>query len=319
MRANPIACFVLASVLTASAALADEPASPLSDSLTATARTDYDVGKILFRDGDFAGALVKFQSAYDKSKDARLLYNVAASERNLHHYARALRAMAGYQKASLGEGDRKEAEQIVAALKPFVGAVAVECFEPGATITLDGEVIGQAPLVEPVLVDLGKHKVRGSKAGFADAEVDIEAKDASTQRARVVLEKPEGRLVVQARPEDRIDVDGKFVSTGRLEVLLPYGGHQLKVTAPGYRAYQSEVIIQSKQPRTMQITLEKEKGGGLPWWAWTIGGVALAGAGTATVIGLMSSGSSSTTNVQNGTPFVTTPGKDGAAHLASHR
>src|SRR4051812_12715849 len=57
------------------------PAPPsLGDTLTGQARTEYDLGKILYRDGDFAAALVKFQKAYEISSEPRLLWNVAACE-----------------------------------------------------------------------------------------------------------------------------------------------------------------------------------------------------------------------------------------------
>ena len=68
---------------------------PLSDTLTGSAKIDYDAGKLLFSDGDMAGALVKFKSAYDTSKDARLLWNIAACEKSLHHYARVLSYLDG--------------------------------------------------------------------------------------------------------------------------------------------------------------------------------------------------------------------------------
>ena len=52
-------------------------AKPLSQSLTGDARAEYESAKLLFEDGDPAGALTKFKRAYEISKDARLLWNVA--------------------------------------------------------------------------------------------------------------------------------------------------------------------------------------------------------------------------------------------------
>src|SRR5580692_10239044 len=68
----------------------------LADSLPADARRDYDAGKLLFEDGDYATALLKYQAAYDSTKDARLLWDVAVCEKSLRHYARALAALARY-------------------------------------------------------------------------------------------------------------------------------------------------------------------------------------------------------------------------------
>ena len=71
------------------AAPAAAPA-PLSESLSGMARAEYAAARILYEDGDYQGALQKLRSAYDSSKDARLLWNMAACEKNLRHYALAL-------------------------------------------------------------------------------------------------------------------------------------------------------------------------------------------------------------------------------------
>ncbi|MGH7297676.1 MAG: hypothetical protein ACRELB_22250 [Polyangiaceae bacterium] len=51
---------------------------PLAQTLTGDAKAAYDAAKLLVGDGDFAGAAIKFQAAYDQSNDARLLWNIAA-------------------------------------------------------------------------------------------------------------------------------------------------------------------------------------------------------------------------------------------------
>lgn len=308
---------VLAALLTApTVASADSP-RPLAESLDGSAKTDYDIARILFRDGDFAGALVKYQSAYEHSKDPRLQYNVAACERNLHHYARALRAMARYQEATLSEEDRKEATEVVEALRRFVGTLVLTSAEVGASVVVDGEEVGTLPLPSPLTLDFGKHTIRVQKPGYDEQVLDVEVSDTRPLQRAITLEKAEGRLIVTARAQDRIDVDGRFVGTGRLEVSLPYGGHQLKVTAPGYRTYQSEVIVQSKDPRTVNVALEKEKTTGLPWWVWVVGGgVVLAGGGAVTYFALQSSSSSSTTT-NNGRGFTPVPGSGGTVVVSS--
>ena len=263
----------------APAPAADAP-KQLADTLTGAAKTDYDIGKVLFRDGDFEGARTRFQAALDKSKEPRLLFNIAACERNRNNYGRTIRLVKQYRKeadALLTEADKKEADDVIAGLKSLVAPLELDVNEAGARIFVDDELVGTSPLADPVLVEFRKHKVRVTKDGFADKNLDVEVKGASGTSTTITLEKPEGRLVVIARSEDTIDVDGKLVSMGRLEAVLPYGAHQLKVTAPGYIAYQSEVTIQDKQPRTLNVSLQKEKGGGLPLWAWIGGGAVLAG------------------------------------------
>ncbi len=60
----------------------------LSETLTGDAKVAYEAGELLFGDGDYAGAEIKFKAAYDTSQDARLLWNMAACEKSQRHYAR---------------------------------------------------------------------------------------------------------------------------------------------------------------------------------------------------------------------------------------
>src|SRR5262245_47826453 len=62
--------------------------APLSQSLSGMARVEYEVGKILYADGDFASVALKFQCAYEESSDPRLLWNIAVVEKNLCRYVR---------------------------------------------------------------------------------------------------------------------------------------------------------------------------------------------------------------------------------------
>src|SRR5579862_8187589 len=68
----------------------------LSDSLSGQAKDDYESGRILFENGDNAGALVKFQHAFDLSSDSRLLWDMGACEKNLRHYVHVLRLVERY-------------------------------------------------------------------------------------------------------------------------------------------------------------------------------------------------------------------------------
>ena len=105
------------------------PAGPpsLADSLIGEPKADYDAAKLLYGNGDYAGALVKFTAAYDKSKDPRLLWNIAACEKNLHHYARVLAYLRRYLaegQAVLSEAEKVDAEALLKFIQPLTAACA---------------------------------------------------------------------------------------------------------------------------------------------------------------------------------------------------
>lgn len=270
----------------APAAASDATApKPLAEALTGMAKADYAAGRVLFQDGDAQGALVKFRAAFEASKEPRLLWNIAACEKALRHYAKALQLVERYEKEAaplLSEEDRRDAAQIAEALKPLVSRLSAKSDPTGADVFVDDEKMGTTPLAEPLLVDLGTRRVAFKKTGYRDfvETVNVTGAGEVAVEARLSEEVRDGRLIVRAGVNDAIFVDGKQVGAGTWEGRLSPGGHSLKVTAPGMRPYQSEIFVQAGQTRTVEPGLEPDKGGGVPTWLWIVGGAAaVAGAG----------------------------------------
>jgi hypothetical protein len=242
----------------------------LADALTGPAKTEYDLGKILYRDGDFAGAVVKFSHAHELASDPRLLWNIAACEKNLRRYARVLKLLERYKtegKDVLTEADQQEAQGLIDAIKPFISTVTIVANEPDAEVSIDGQSVGKTPLGEPLKVDMGSRLFKVTKPGFGEQTrtEKLAGASATTLEFQLTREVHEGRVIVTAGPKDIIAIDGKVVGTGRYEGVLPSGGHTLRVTAEGMRAYQSELLIKDNDRRTVGVTLEKEKGSATPW------------------------------------------------------
>lgn len=270
-----------ASAPAASASAPAATASALGESLTGPAKQDYESGKLLFRDGDHAGALAKFTSAYDASKDARLLWNMAACEKNLRHYAKAVGLVRRYLRegdATLPAEDKADAAELVKVMEPFTAKLRITVSEPGAELTLDGESLGLSP-VAPVVVDMGVRKLVVRKAGFEELTREIPVGGAAELAAEVSLVKivHQGRLTIRAPKDATLTLDGRVVGSGTWSGTVASGGHTLRVTAPKMRLYQSEVVVLDKQTREVGVTLEAEPSKGLPGWVWVAGGVAVAG------------------------------------------
>lgn len=269
-----------------------EPAAPppagstsLGDSLTGAAKGAYDLARGLYRAGDFAGALLQFERAYDLSSEPRLLWNVAVCEKNLRHYARSIKAIERYQAEGgtrLSEEDQKDAVHLLKAIRPFVAVMTVKVSEPGADVSIDGERIGATPLAGPLLIDMGARRIRVSKKGFHD-HTQTEQVFGETEIALDIALKKEihqGRLIIAAGKDDVIRLDGKLVGQGSWDGAASSGGHTLRVTAPGMKPYQTEVIIQDNVVRRIHVTLDPEPRTGVPTWALITGSALLAvGAG----------------------------------------
>lgn len=234
---------------------------PLSQTLTGAAKADFEAAKLLANDGDFAGALIKFQSAYEAAKDPRLLWNVAYCQKNLRRYSKVTLTLKRYLeegKALLSPADKKEAQDLIAMIEPFTTRATFRVSPDGAEIFVDEEPVGTSPLAAPVVLDIGERRLRVTKTGFASFEKSVVVAGGPELKIDVVLEKElhEGKLVVEAPAGAEVFIDDRRVGEGRVEQKLPSGGHQLRVAAPGMRPYQTEVIVQDKETRSLNVLLE---------------------------------------------------------------
>jgi hypothetical protein len=241
------------------------------------ANANYDAGKLLFGDGDFNGALLKFSAAYDTSKDPVLLFNMVACEEKLRHYAKAVTYIDRYLAeggALLTDQDRADAKSLRDTMQAFTAPITINVSEPDADVSIDDEVLGRSPLKAPVVVDIGERHIVVRKPGFKDFTTTLKVSVAASVDAQLVKEVHEGRLEVRAPDGAAIKIDGNAVGIGSWTGTLASGGHTLNVTAPQMRQYQTEVTLQDAQTRTVEVSLEPEsKTGGLPWWAWVGGSV----------------------------------------------
>ena len=241
-------------------AKSDAP-KPLAQTLTGAAKADFQAAKLLANDGDFAGALIKFQRAYEASKDPRILWNVAYCQKNLRRYSKVTLTLNRYieeGKALLSPSDKKEAQDLIAMIEPFTTRATFRVNQAGAEIFVDDELVGTSPLATPVVLDIGERRLRVAKSGFASFEKSLVVAGGPELTIDVTLEKElhEGKLVVEAPAGAEVFIDDRRLGLGRVEQKLPSGGHQLRVTAPGMRPYQTEVIVQDKETRSLNVLLE---------------------------------------------------------------
>jgi len=262
--------------------------APLSETLTGTARGEYEAGKLLYNDGDYAGAALKFLRAYDESKDPRLLWNAAAAEKNLRRYVRVADLVGRYMREA---GDRLTAEELAEAkvlldtVRAFISDVTFKIVPDGATILVDDQPVGVSPLPGPVQIEMGQRKLKVSKPGFQDFSAAQSFTGGAATSVEITLQAVvhEGKLRIIAGPGDVIRVDGKVVGTGEWEGTLPSGAHSVAVSGEGKRPYQSEAVVQDNQGSTLRVALDPESSGGGGsdlTWLWVAGGaVAAAGLG----------------------------------------
>ncbi len=274
----------LTALLLAPPALAGGATStPLAQSLTGEAKAAYDGGRLLFDDGDNRGALAKFSRAYDLSHEPRLLWNMAACEKNLRHYARAATLIGRYLREggdSLSPELRQDALDTQNALRAFYVELVLSGAPTGATVLVDGVRVAQVPLREPLLVDLGTRIVRVELSGFEPSESRLEVAGGGELLLPVRLKRSSldgmARLrIVSSGAKDSVAIDGKLVGWQRWEGPLASGDHVVRVTADHKKPYEAHLSLAAGATRSLQITLQDESQPSNVW-LWVAGGVAVA-------------------------------------------
>jgi hypothetical protein len=126
-------------------------------------------GKEMVEKGEFEKAVVEFKESYKLKPNALILYNIAMCHEELHQYAKAIRYLELFldkKGKGIGEEEKAKVEASIAELGKFVGKVAVLVNEPGATVRVDGELLG---LSEELKVDYKGIGLGKEVSGFAEA------------------------------------------------------------------------------------------------------------------------------------------------------
>jgi hypothetical protein len=264
---------------------APAPVLPLAESLTGSARDDYAAARLLYQDGDFAGAFTKLESAHLGSKDPRLLWNMAACEKALRHYANVIVLLERYLaegKLVITDEERRATRDLVQTVQQFVNELTLRVSPDGADVFIDDNKVGTTPLAGPLWLDMGRRRLTVQKTDFVrhDAELDLAGGKSLTLDVVLQAEVHQGTLSVVSDPDALIRVDGKVVGTAAWVGNLPSGAHNIEVSAPGKRTNTTAVQVKDHETATLHLNLlepDSTKGGSNALW-WVLGGVALAGA-----------------------------------------
>jgi hypothetical protein len=255
----------------------------LADALKGDAKDEYDRAAMIFRAGDFAGALRRYQHAFELQSDPRLLWNMAVCEKQLRHYAKVLPLVAAFlEKAAplVGVDEKKTAVEFQQAVRALVGEITFTCADPETAVLVDEERIEFA-CTQPIALDAGDHRLRATRSGFKELISTINVPNGGARTITIVLdpEPKEGRLTVSAEAGDVIAIDGNGVGQKTWSGPLGAGKHTLAVSAAGKIDHREAIEIREGEDRTIQVALEPEQSS-VPLWL-IIGGATIVIAGAA--------------------------------------
>lgn len=167
----------------------------------------------------------------------------------------------GYQRArqtvSLEAGQSRVVSLDMQPLQGEPGRIVVEANVDGATVIINGEEHGQAPVV--LTPEPGPHAVVVRADGHQEFSTTCETGPGRNCEVDAVLVPQQVRVRVAVQPGIRdaeLLVDDEVAGPVPFDGTLPAGSHVLTVRAPGYEEYRQQVLLQpSSEVRPFDLTL----------------------------------------------------------------
>jgi tetratricopeptide (TPR) repeat protein len=132
------------------------------ESMTEAARAQFAHGVELADKGDYQGALQAFSDAYTASPLFAVLYNIGQAQVALGRPLEAAATLSRYLREgqdSVPAERRRQVEDQLKLLESFLVALDLSTAPASVAISVDGREIGRTPLVEPVRLTAGTHKI----------------------------------------------------------------------------------------------------------------------------------------------------------------
>jgi hypothetical protein len=126
------------------------------------------------------------------------------------------------------------------------GSVLVEASVEGASVFLDDELVGEAPVTRED-VPAGRHRVRVESAGHRPFETDVRVRAGARAEVEANLELLAASLRVESDvPGATVFLDRNYIGTTPVDIKeVSPGEHQLTVSADGYDLHAETLSVSS--------------------------------------------------------------------------
>lgn len=287
-----VAAALLLSVGTPRLARAAPAVRKVSATEKRRARRLFFKGLQAFARQQYPDALALFLASWKIKPKSIVLYNIAMCYKALFQYRRAIIAFRQYIKRrgrKLQVWKRRQIERSVSRMTKRLGRLKLGVYPVGATVRVDGRVVGRAPLPTFVLVDPGRRMVEVTARGYQtiSTELTITAGQLVSMGIRLVPAVRVGKVIISSRAEGaRASVNGGKLVPLPLTLELKVGSYKVRVAAPGHSAQVLTVVVrpgETARHNVGLIPLGLGTGRAQPvykkWWFWTLVSVAVVAAG----------------------------------------
>ncbi|TLM76615.1 SUMF1/EgtB/PvdO family nonheme iron enzyme [Microbulbifer harenosus] len=135
------------------------------------------------------------------------------------------------------------------------GTLRVVSNPPGASITVNGEYRGQAPM-DVALASNRRHQLRFFLDGYRSVEHTVDVRAGDLRDLNVDLTAVFGDVTITSSPpEAQVFIDGRLAGIAGETFTLPTRSHTITVRKAGYEDYQTTIVPSSKLKQSVRAIL----------------------------------------------------------------
>jgi hypothetical protein len=264
-------------------------------------------GATAFANKDWETALVKFNEAYELSKDPALLYNRARTLESMGELPRALDAIEAFEQTASPELKAKVngLDEVIRTIRSRVATVVVSSNVDDAEVRLNDRVVGKTANGSARLrVKTGALlRIELVHPSYLPCTVDVDGvRGGETRSATCTLSSRDssGILVVKSMPGTQVSVDGTPGGVVPYERVVQKGAHNIVLTKDGYGTFSTTAVVRSGETKVVQVDALPSIPITSRWWFWTGIGVILVGGGITTYVALTTERSADRGSIQPG-------------------
>lgn len=151
----------------------------------------------------------------------------------------------------------------VAKIAAVATTLEVKSTPPGATVFIDNEKLGTAPLTTQVLP--GERTLKLDLPGYKPVEITERVPARGQVSVQRDLEKLPARVIISATPAGaEIYLDGKLAGKDKVDEGVQPGTHVIRITAPDCKPHQVSVEIKPDETYTLNKALQPTTFLGMP-------------------------------------------------------
>lgn len=228
------------------------------------AQEHYTAGLARIEAEDYAGAADAFKASVNLFPTKEGYLNLANCYKAVDDYASALSTIEEMKltfEKELTKKWKRDIEEFESSIRELIAYLSITVNRDGASVLLDGELIGKSPVKSPLMVDIGNHEITVSMTGYQTESRRVKLRSGEQGTVSVELRvAPSSITVVSDINGAAVYVDGKLTGSAPLvDHPLAPGSHTVSVTHPGYPSAEEKVDLHPGETATLNLYLKGQE------------------------------------------------------------